>query len=473
MRGEGDILLVSTYELGHQPHGITLPKAFLERAGFRPDSLDLAVEPVDAVRILRAKLVVFSVPMHTALRLGIEAARRVRAMNPGAALCFHGLYAPLNARRLLNIFLGGPAAHPTSTSTTRSGAVAVLGGECEEDLVALAAAAERGEDLSRFVQQGGDAARRTKLRFPVPSRARLPPLRRYARLADPEGGERSAGYTEATRGCLHLCRHCPIPPVYQGRFFVVPEKVVLEDVARQVEAGATHITFGDPDFLNGPRHALRAARALHERFPRLTFDFTSKIEHLVRHPADVAELAALGGLFVTSAVESLSDRVLEKLAKGHTRAEVLRAFELCAEAGISLRPSLVPFTPWSTLEDVLDLLETFEARGWLAQIDPVQLSIRLLVPPGSLLEGDPELQLGALDEEALTWRWDHPDPRMDALQLRIAAAVEDGASRGEDSFETLARVKTLALAAAGREHVHVARPFSGSRSPRLTESWFC
>ncbi|HYG68376.1 MAG TPA: CUAEP/CCAEP-tail radical SAM protein, partial [Anaeromyxobacteraceae bacterium] len=119
MRGPGEILLVSTYELGHAPHGIALPKAFLERAGFRPATLDLAVEPFDAARVRRARLVAFSVPMHTALRLAGAAAARVRAENPDAALAFHGLYAPPHAELLVGW-----------------GATAVLGGECEDELVA-------------------------------------------------------------------------------------------------------------------------------------------------------------------------------------------------------------------------------------------------------------------------------------------------------------------------------------------------
>jgi radical SAM superfamily enzyme YgiQ (UPF0313 family) len=456
VRGEGQILLVSTYELGHQPHGIAVPAAFLERAGFRPAALDLSVEPLDPGRVRAARLVAISVPMHTALRLGLAAAGSIRRIQPDAVLCFHGLYAPLNAPRLLS-----------------AGARAVLGGECEEKLVALAGAVERGEaDLSRFVQDGPGAAL-PRLDHPVPSRTALPPPRRYARLAEPGGRERTAGYAEASRGCKHLCRHCPVVPIYQGRFLAVPVEVVAADVERQVAAGVTHVTFGDPDFLNGPSHALRVARAVRQRFPTLTFDFTAKVEHLLRHPAAVAELAGLGALFVTSAVESLSDRVLEKLAKGHTRADALRAFDLCAEAGLPLRPSLIPFTPWSTLDDVLELLEVFEARGWLERLDPVQLSIRLLLPPGTPLLADPDLALDGLDEEALTWRWTHPDPRMDSLQVRVAAAVEDGVARGEDPLALVARVKALALAAAGREHVHVARPFSGDRTPRLTESWFC
>jgi hypothetical protein len=214
---------------------------------------------------------------------------------------------------------------------------------------------------------------------------------------------------------------------------------------------------------------------VHARWPALTFDFTAKVEHLVQDPEVVGELAGLGALFVTSAVESFSDEVLRRLDKGHTRAGALAAFDLCARAGLALRPSFVPFTPWETLDGYLDLLETLEARGWLGQVDPVQLSIRLLVPPGSLLEEDPALTAGGLDEEALTWRWAHPDPRMDAHQRRVATVAEEAAAAREDALATAARVKALALAAAGRPHAHVARaPAPGRRrSPRLTESWFC
>jgi radical SAM superfamily enzyme YgiQ (UPF0313 family) len=456
MRGEGEILLVSTYELGHQPQGIAVPAAFLARAGFHPATLDLAVEPLDPERVCRARLIAVSVPMHTALRLGLDAAARIRAMHPGARLAFHGTYAPLHAPLLV-----------------AAGASAVLGGECEAELVALATALENGEDPSRFVQRGGGAASLARLDFPVPRREGLPAPERYARLREADGRERLAGYAEATRGCLHRCRHCPIPAVYDGRFFAVPVETVADDVAQQVAAGVTHVTFGDPDFLNGPVHALRVAREVHRRFPALTFDFTAKVEHLVRSAGILPELVACGAVFAVTAVESLSDLVLERLAKGHTRADVLRAFDACDRAGLPLRPTLVPFTPWETLEGYLDVIETFEERGWMARMDPVQLSLRLLVPPGSLLLGEPGLALEGLDPSALTWRWRHPDPRMDALQARVAEVVEAGVTRGDDPAETVSLVKALALAAAGRTHSHVARPFSTAGSPRLTESWFC
>jgi radical SAM superfamily enzyme YgiQ (UPF0313 family) len=283
-----------------------------------------------------------------------------------------------------------------------------------------------------------------------------------------------AGYAEATRGCKHRCRHCPVPQVYRGRFVAVPVDTVIADVAQQVALGAEHVTFGDPDFLNGPTHALRVARALHSRFPALTFDLTAKISHLVERPEVVAELGRLGAAFVTSAVESLSPRVLEKLDKGHRREDALRAFRLCAAAGVPLRPTLMPFTPWGTLAELVDLLDVLEAEGWLPNLDPVQLSIRLLVPPGSPLQGDPDTDFEGLDEGALTWRWRHPDPRMDPLQRRIAAEVEAAAGRGEEPLETVARVGALVRAAAGlpHRHVRVLAP-DQRRVPRLTESWFC
>ena len=97
MRAAGDILLVACYEMGHQPLAVAWPAAFLERAGYAPAVLDVSVEPLDVDTIRRARLVAISVPMHTALRLGVRVAARVRELNPAATLVFYGLYAALNA----------------------------------------------------------------------------------------------------------------------------------------------------------------------------------------------------------------------------------------------------------------------------------------------------------------------------------------------------------------------------------------
>ena len=464
LRAPGAILLVACYELGHQPHGASLPAAFLERAGFAPAALDLSVEALDADKVARARLIYVSVPMHTALRLGVHAAGEIRALNPSAHVCFHGLYAALNARWLLDH--GGDSA---------------IGGEAEQALVELAEALEAGEppDIRGVsVRDLAAAPRLERVDFVPPARSLLPSLERYARLED-DGAHRLVGYTEATRGCRHLCRHCPIPPVYHGRIFAVPVETVMADVRRQVVMGAAHITFGDPDFLNAPAHALRVARLLHSEFPSLTFDFTAKVEHVLEHRALFPELVSLGALFMVSAVESLSNTVLARLDKGHTRADVFEALRITRAARLPLRPSLVSFTPWTTMDDYLDVLEVVAREDLIDHVDPVQFTIRLLIPPGSLLLEHQAIRpfLAAFDPASFGYPWTHPDPRMDRLHREVTDLVAGATRAGEDALLTFTRVRALAFGTAGR-----LVPISAGaddavarrrRVPRLTEPWFC
>jgi radical SAM superfamily enzyme YgiQ (UPF0313 family) len=459
----GAILLVSCYELGHQPFAAALPVGFLRRAGFAPDVLDIAVDPFDEAKVGRARFVGISVPMHTALRLGVRVAESVRALNPDAVICFYGLYAALNADYLLE-----------------HGADYCIGGEVEGPLVALteALAAENGNgrnghalDVPGVIRRGAAAqANLRRLPFALPVRDALPPLERYARL-EHRGQRRVVGYVEASRGCLHLCTHCPIPPVYGGRFFIVPEDVVLEDVRRQVRAGATHITFGDPDFLNGPGHSLSVVRAMHAEFPELTFDVTTKVEHLLKRGAVLPELGRLGCLFLISAVESVSDTVLAILEKNHTRADIAESLQAVRAAGIAMRPTWVPFTPWTTRADYLDMLAFIEEHGLIDSVDPVQYTIRLLVPPGSYLADHPRMlpYRGRLDQAAFSYVWTHPDPGMDLLQKEVSALVEKDVQAGEDAGATFYRVWSLA---EGRKRGTVLAP-DRERAPRLSEPWFC
>jgi radical SAM superfamily enzyme YgiQ (UPF0313 family) len=462
MRERGAILLVSCYELGHQPLGVAWAAAFLEARGYAPAVLDVSVEPFDAEKARRARLVAVSVPMHTALRVGVEVIGRVRAVNPACHVAAYGLYAQLNREYLL-----------------ARGVDSVLGGEAEAPLATLAEALESWAGAGR---SGGGPARPStphlaRLSFPVPSRAALPSLEQYARL-ERDGRHELAGYVEASRGCKHLCRHCPIPPVYGGRFFAVPRDVVLADARQQIEAGATHVTFGDPDFLNGPRHAVAVARDLHAAFPHVSYDFTAKVEHLLKHRALLPELRGLGCAFVVSAVESLSDTVLGHLDKGHTRGDVVTLVRLMREAGLALRPTWVAFTPWTTLDDYRAMLDFVDAEDLVDAVDPVQYSLRLLVPPGSLLAAHPGMQpyLGPLVEDAFSHAWTHPDPRMDDLHTEVARVVQEAAEARADEAATFDRVRALAHAGADIP----ARPLGAWRSrpararpPRLTEPWFC
>jgi radical SAM superfamily enzyme YgiQ (UPF0313 family) len=456
------ILLVSCYELGHQPAGIAMPLALLQRAGYSPETMDVSVEGFDADKAKHARFVGISVPMHTALRLGLRVAEVIRKLNPDAHICFYGLYASLNSEYLLS-----------------SVADSVIGGEYEEALLEKIAAV-LNESETTDVKLTADKDSKpvlARLSFAAPDRRALVPLQHYAKL-EYRGEQRLAGYVEASRGCLHLCTHCPIPPIYNGRFFVVPETVVLDDIRGLIASGAQHITFGDPDFLNGPGHSLQITRALHREFPEVTFDFTAKIEHILKRRDLIPELAQNGCIFVVSAVESLSNRVLARLDKGHTRDDVLEALMILRDAGVSFRPTFVSFTPWGTLNDYIDMLEFLEAQGLVDNVDPVQYSIRLLIPPGSLILSQPDSSrwLGLLIQESFSYEWTHPDPQMDELQRRVSTLVEEAVSRNQDTVRTFYDILQLAYQMRGEGSKESLATFVNPlrwRPPRLTEAWFC
>ena len=447
------IVLISPYELGRQPFGLAEPARWLDDAGFDVRCCDLAIErlPVDA--LAAAGMVAIYLPMHTATRIAFEVLPKIRALAPRAVLCAYGLYAPVNARGL-----------------RRLGVDTVIGGEYEPHLLELAQRVRTGESRPTL----GVVDDIAKIAFRTPLRDSLPPLDRYAGLVMPDGTSRALGFAEASRGCKHLCRHCPVVPVYKGRFRIVPVDVVVADVAQQVAMGARHISFGDPDFLNGPTHALRVVHALHDAFPWLTYDVTVKIEHIVRYPGHIETLAETGCLFLISAVESLDDAVLARLAKGHTALDFERAVAVCREAGLHLAPTFVPFTPWTTIEGYRTLLERLVELRLVESVPTVQLSIRLLVPAGSHLfeiDGFEDL-VEAFDENMLGYPWRHPDSGVDALQARIQAIAEVAAERGEPRRTSFECIWTCVHDALGEAPPALPGDM-GIPAPMHSEPWYC
>jgi radical SAM superfamily enzyme YgiQ (UPF0313 family) len=354
-----------------------------------------------------------------------------------------------------------------------------LSGEYEAPLLELAAALSSGKQINHLgpisTAQKEAAPTLARLSFPKPDRSNLPALDQYAHYVH-QGCHAVAGYTEASRGCLHTCTHCPVVPVYDGRFFIVPAQTVMSDIRQQVTAGAKHITFGDPDFLNGPGHALKIAQSLHKEFPDLTFDFTTKVEHIIEKADLFPKLSQLGAAFVVSAFESVSDQVLERLEKGHTAAEMDRALTILAEANLPVQPTWVAFTPWTTLKDYLAMLEWIRTRKLIQHISAVQLSIRLLIPPNSALLKQPDIRdwLGPLDAANFTYCWEHTDPRMDQLQGQIAQIAETAGNDNPNPYRTFAQIEQAAYALAGKTTPQWEQPtIPDLPPPRLTEDWFC
>ena len=463
-------LLISTYDLGRQPFGLASPAAWLRREGLDVSCLDLSKEGIDEDVVRAASLVAFHLPMHTATRLAGPVIRQCRAWNGSARLCAYGLYAPLNADWLkalgINDVFGGEfeadlasVARELLFGSTRS-----PDGDSDDDVSSI------GLSTTRSTQ--GKVRRLPRLQFIVPDRASLPPLTQYATLRLGTGESRVTGYTEASRGCRHWCRHCPVVPVYDGQFRVVQADVVAADIGAQVAAGAQHITFGDPDFLNGPTHAVRVVEALHDAHPSVTYDVTIKIEHLLTHRALLPRLRDTGCILITSAVESLDDQVLALLDKGHTRQDFVEAIDLCRASRVALTPTFVAFHPWLSLEGYCDLLDTIAALDLVDHVAPIQLAIRLLVPEGSRLLEVPHVRQGleGFDPATLAYRWSHPDPRVDRLHAEVSAIV--GNRLVDERRAVFAEVSAVAHQRAGvPEPPRLKTP--ATSVPFLSEPWYC
>lgn len=434
------IVLVSTYELGHQPFGLASPKAWLLRAGHEVTSVDVAKTLLSETVILQADAVAFSLPMHTATRLAVPVIERVKRINPTARIACYGLYAPLNADLLRGL-----------------GVDAILGGEFEQALVQWA----DGATLP--------AISLDKLAFIKPDRGGFGTS--YAKLRT-AAGDKLVAYTEASRGCKHLCRHCPVVPVYQGQFRVIQRDIVLGDIRQQVAEGASHVTFGDPDFLNGPTHAMRIVEALHREFPQVTYDATIKIEHLLKHRDLLRTLRDTGCLFVTTAVESLDDAVLAKLEKNHTRRDFFEAVSLARDTGLALQPTFLAFTPWTTIESYRDLLRVLKDLELVESVPSVQLALRLLVTSNSrLLELDDIRSIaGPFDRKLLVYPWTHSDPQIDSLGARIFRLVDQLQKQGCNRTEIFAAIWNEAGDEPLPENFNL---MPRAVVPYLDEPWYC
>ncbi len=449
------VVLINPYELGRQPFALAQPAAWLGGDGFSVVCLDLALQKLEPAILARAGLVAMYLGMHTATRIALKALPRIRELAPDAHLCAYGLYAPMNAELLRDL-----------------GVKTILGGECEPALLKLA---QQLRNTGEALAPTEPVIYLNKVPFVKPDRSGLPPLSDYAHLQLPDGGTKVVGFAEASRGCKHLCRHCPVVPVYEGSFRVVPVAIVIEDIRQQVAAGAEHISFGDPDFLNGPTHALRVVRALHAAFPDLTYDATIKIQHLIHHRDLLPELKHTGCIFITSAVESVDDKVLAYLDKNHTRADFRRAVKLLRATSIALAPTFVPFTPWTTLEGYIDLLQHLVDFELVESVPAVQLSIRLLIPRGSYMLKIPGFrrQIESFDPKLLGYPWKHRDPRVDRLQENIQSWVANAEARYLARRKIFERMWQMTHEALSCTAPALPSGDLGSKIPHLSEPWYC
>ena len=463
------VLLVSTYELGHQPLHLASPAAALRRAGHEvrtPRPRRRAVGPGRRSSGPRPWLLGADAHRHAA---GAPGRRRVRR-EPGRAADL-----PLRALRHRQPRPDPRAGtrRPRHRRRVRAGARGL------------------GRQPGGWGPPPAPRPRRSSRSSTCGARSLGPPARGLCRRSSATptwrsgGEERLVGYVEASHGCLHRCRHCPVPVVYDGRIRIVPDDVVLADVERLVERRRP------PHHLRRPRLPQRPAALPAGRAPRCTSAARADLRLHGQgraHPAPRRPVAGAGRGRAACSWSAPSRRVNDDILAGSTRAtrppRPPPRWRCCARHGIEIRPSFLPFTPWTTLDDVADIVDFVAAHDLVANVDPVQYTIRLLVPEGSLLWSRSlrRSRLGPYDAERLSWTWSaRPTPPSTELQTRLARHRRGRPDRRRADRPDLrtgpGRRARRRRAPPGRR----ARPAPperlqhcrGEGRPRLTEPWFC
>ena len=413
------ILLVSAYGGGVQPLSIGTAASHLLRAGFQPTCLDVFVEGVDDEEpFAEAELVAISMPLFQAVEPGVELAKIVRRVTPHATVVMFGQHANIHAECLLE----------TSCDY-------VIRGDWEPTLVALARQLAHEADVVDLpglchVGHLVPAVIHRADHLP-PARHLLPELSHYTypefeMFRRGPHDERLVGNVETARGCHHACTYCSVFAATGRKVNIIPPDVVLADIRQVVQAGASHIFFEDAEFLNAKHHGLRIVRDMKQEFPDLTFDITTRADHILESKDTIRELYELGCEFVTSALEFPAQRILDAVHKELTLEDIKHAIAYCHDLGLAMNPTFIMFNPWVTLEELAGFREWLCEMGLAETINPVQFETRLYLYKGSPLLQHPDIQRLQLTEHDFHYDWAHSDPRVDQLFAETVKPPEPG-----------------------------------------------
>ncbi|PAK33584.1 radical SAM protein, partial [Bacillus licheniformis] len=308
-------LLVSNFEGGFQPHTVATAATALIKAGVEVSVLDTYVEGIENEKFKNVDLVAISIPLFDAITAGIEISKIAREENPNAHITFFGQHATINANRLAGKYSDSCISGEWEIPLVKL--ANLVGGEKVDDLsgILLAEHALNGEVIHPFMSRD---------HLDVPTRTVLPPLEKYPQIQINKllGSEQIVGATEIARGCHHKCLYCSVFAAYQGKVIIVPEDVVIRDVQNLVNEGMTHLTFIDADFFNAKYHGIKILRKLHKEFPFLTYDFTTRVDHILENKETLKEMKELNVKFITSALEFPSKEVLNEVAKETSIEEI-------------------------------------------------------------------------------------------------------------------------------------------------------
>lgn len=421
MLNSKNIVVVSSFEGGYQPVTALSAYTALKNAGFQNTSFhDTYVDGVSDDIFKDAGLVAIAVPLFDALQAGLRLSEMIKSAKPEAKIVFFGQYATLNAGRL-------PGRY----------ADYAVCGEWEQPLINLANYVFGSGILDKTGLVDARDARANLIPHPYITRNRIelidrsiaPSLHKYPqphieKMLGVEGA--MIGGVESTRGCHHKCAYCSVYATYDGKVIPIKDDIVVQDVRNLVKLGMNHLTFTDAEFFNAKNQGLRLLRVLHSEFPHLTYDFTTRIDHILEHEEALREMKNLGVRFITSALEFPTQLVLDVVSKEISIADIEDAIAILRRIGIRLSPTFIMYNPWISKKDI-DSFRSFIVRNNLEQVvDPIQYETRLHLYKGSPLLSRASTMGLELIEHEFHYEWKHPDPEVDAMYYANQTPPEPG-----------------------------------------------
>jgi len=416
-QNQKQVALISTYETGFQPLIISTAAAALLQNDITPAVYDLYMDKSDRSGIMDHEFYGIGLTLFDSLQGGVAIAAEIRAENPDAHICFYGPYADLNKERLM-----------------RYGNSCILG-DWERPLTRLARVVLAGNDKewTRMPRVYSLANRGAKAEYDrsycvVPARHLLPPIHTYSNtfIENILDRKMAVGNVETTRGCHHKCKFCSVYATSGTKVKFADPEVIMADVDQLVKQGVEHITFVDAEYINNIKFSLDIVNRIHDKYPQLTYDFTTRIDHVVENEAAISEFKNTGCIAITTSIEFPRKDILEKLDKGITSQHILKGMEILKRNEIKVHTTFVTFNPWTDLEGLMNLSFFIKDNDLEDVIDPIQYETRLHIYKGSPLLNDGTLSGLTLHEQDFHYEWEHPDPQVEEVFQRMVKPAEEG-----------------------------------------------
>lgn len=407
------ILVVSSFEAELQPLASACAAAALRQHGAQVTAWDAHQFPDPRPRG-ELDLILLSVQQFEGLYRGVDLARSLRAEHPDVPIVAFGQYAQMNSTAFLEVVDAVAFDEPERIA---------------EQLCAAAAKAMPLAEVPALRTRHAMTPRppRRRIHALAPARDLFPSLVHYPAHHGPYG---LIGNIEVSRGCHHKCTYCSVYGAYDGGVAPYELDTVLADVRQLAEEGIRHFLFIDAEFFNSRTLGVEAIRRISAEFPGATFEFTTRVDHILDYPELLEELVSLGLRRVTSALEFPSDRILRIFDKGIDVAHMREAIAQAARIGFELNPTFIPFTPWIRYEELLTFEDFLIETGLARVVEPTALQTRLLLFKGSPLLASPWMQDVAIVDRGFHLDWTHPDRRVEELwQRRRREAESVGAGR--------------------------------------------